>query len=60
VAARLALVTATLAVATGGALAVQVGEPAPDFTLTGNDGVAYTLSEAFGDQVQILYFIGYA
>jgi hypothetical protein len=46
---------------TGSALAqAGLGEPAPDFTLTGNDGIEYTLSDAFGTRVQLLYMLGYA
>jgi len=61
VAGRLALVAALLAVAAPAALAqAELGTPAPDFTLTGNDSVSYTMSDAIGDQVQILHMIGYA
>jgi hypothetical protein len=37
-----------------------LGGPAPDFTRTGNDGVSYTLSDGFGDTVQLLHMIGFA
>ncbi len=58
---RLALTAAVLALSCSGALAqAGLGEPAPDFMLTGNDGVVYTLSDAFGDQVHMLYIIGYS
>ena len=58
---RLALATALLALAAPGAFAqAELGSPAPDFTLTGNDGVPYTMSDVIGDQVQILHMIGYA
>jgi len=58
---RLALATALLALAAPGAFAqADLGSPAPDFTLTGNDGVPYTMSDVIGDQVQILHMIGYA
>ena len=60
VAGRLALAAAILALSCSGALAAQVGDPAPDFTKTGNDGASYTLSDAFGSQVQMLYWIGYS
>jgi len=52
---------ALLALWAGAALAqAPLGGPAPDFTLTANDGVAYTLSDGFGSQVQLLHMIGYA
>jgi hypothetical protein len=58
---RLSIAAAVVCLAAGGALAqANLGSPAPDFTLTGNDGVPYTLSDAFGTQVQLLYFVGYA
>ena len=58
---RLALAAACLALAAPAALAqAALGDPAPDFTLTGNDGVAYTLSDAFDDQVQLLHMVGFA
>ena len=61
VAGRLALTAAVLALTCSGALAqAGLGDPAPDFTKTGNDAVSYTLSDAFGDQVQMLYFVGYS
>jgi hypothetical protein len=57
----LALTLALTALAAPGAFAqAELGSPAPDFTLTGNDGVEYTMSDAIGDQVQILHMIGYA
>ncbi len=57
---RAALV-ALLALWAGAALAqAPLGGPAPDFTRTGNDGQSYTLSDAFGDQVQLLHMVGYA
>ena len=37
----------------------QVGQPAPDFTRTGNDGQTYTLS-ALQDHVVFLWMVGYA
>jgi peroxiredoxin Q/BCP len=35
---------------------VEVGEPAPDFTLPGSDGQSYTLSELRGQHVVIAFF----
>lgn len=58
--ARLALAAALLALAAGGAWAqAAIGDPAPDFTLLGNDGQSHTLSDRFGQQVQLIYFMGY-
>lgn len=58
---RLALAMSLVALAAPGAFAqAELGSPAPDFNLTGNDGVLYTMSDAIGDQVQILHMIGYA
>ncbi len=55
------ILSALLALWAGAALAqAPLGGPAPDFTLTGNDGVAYTLSDGFGSQVQLLHMIGFA
>ena len=36
-----------------------LGDPAPDFTLIDNDGRTVTLSDAFGDKVQLLHMVGY-
>lgn len=56
-----AVIVGLLAAAPGGALAqAGLGEPAPDFTLTASGGEVYTLSEAFGRQVQLLHMIGFA
>lgn len=60
VAGRLALTAILLALASGALASPGVGDPALDFTLTGNDGTSYTLSDAFGDKVQMLYFVGYS
>ncbi len=61
VAGRLAQGLALVALLAGGALAQpNVGDPAPDFTLTGNDGNSYTMSDAIGSQVQLLFFVGYS
>ena len=35
---------------------VLIGEPAPDFSLPGIDGVYYTLSEQVGKPVVLVYF----
>ncbi len=61
VAERLALATTILALTCGGAFAqAGLGDPAPDFTRDGNDGMTYTLSDVFGEKVQLLYFIGFS
>lgn len=36
--------------------APDVGDPAPDFTLPGTDGVQYTLSDLRGQYVVIAFF----
>ena len=41
---------------TAAAMAVEVGEAAPDFTLPGSDGQTYTLSELRGQHVVIAFF----
>ena len=38
------------------ALAVEVGEVAPDFTLPGSDGQTYRLSDLRGQHVVIAFF----
>lgn len=43
----------TLSAAVG---AVEVGQPAPDFTLPGSDGQTYTLSDLRGQHVVIAFF----
>ena len=55
-----ACVAILLALASGALAAPGVGDPAPEFTLTGNDGTSYTLSDAFGEKVQMLFFVGYS
>ena len=57
---RLALAAIVLALASGGLAAPEVGDPAPDFTLTGNDDTSYTLSDVYGEKVQMLFFVGYS
>jgi len=50
-----------VAASAAGALAqAQLGSPAPDFTLLGNDGQMHTLSDGFGSTVQFLFMVGYA
>ncbi len=55
---------AILAAGAGQALAqAQIGDLAPDFTLAGNDGNSYTLSDYRQDgnqQVVLLFMMGYA
>lgn len=54
------ILAAVIALWAGAALAqAPLGGPAPEFTLTGNDGVAYTLSDGFSSQVQLLHMIGF-
>ena len=57
--ARLASVLASAAIGARvsfAAQAVEVGEPAPDFSLPGSDGQTYTLSELRGQHVVIAFF----
>ncbi len=54
---RAALASAVICViASGVAHAVEVGQPAPDFTLMGSDGQSYTLSDLHGQHVVIAFF----
>ncbi len=46
--------------ASGAAAQANLGDPAPDWTLLGNDGNEHSLSDGFGSQVQLLHMIGYA
>jgi peroxiredoxin Q/BCP len=51
------LITAAFGlIVSSAAQAVEVGEPAPDFTLPGSDGQSYTLSELRGQHVVIAFF----
>jgi peroxiredoxin Q/BCP len=47
---------ALLAVSASVNAAPEVGDPAPDFTLPGSDGVQYTLSQMRGKHVVIAFF----
>jgi len=38
------------------AQAIEVGDPAPDFTLPGSDGKQYSLSDLRGQHVVIAFF----
>ena len=58
---RSAVMVLALSLTATGALAqADLGDPAPDFTLNGNDDASYTLSDVYGDQVQLLFMIGFA
>ena len=58
---RGAVMVLALSLTAGGALGqADLGDPAPDFTLIGNDGMSYTLSDVYGDQVQLLHMVGFA
>jgi hypothetical protein len=55
-----ALILLCLALCAGEGFAqAQLGQPAPDFTLTDNGGVEQTLS-ALEDRVVFLWMVGYA
>ena len=54
------MVLALSLTATGALAQADLGDPAPDFTLLGNDGTSYTLSDVYGDQVQLLFMVGFA
>lgn len=47
---------AIAALSSGVVQAVEVGQPAPDFTLPGSDGQTHTLSELRGQHVVIAFF----
>lgn len=49
-------VTAAAFVISAAAIAVEVGDAAPDFTLPGSDGETYTLSDLRGQHVVIAFF----
>lgn len=53
--ARIGLFTATLLVSVA-ASAVEVGDPAPDFVLSGSDGETHSLSDLRGQHVVIAFF----
>ncbi len=54
------LVVGVLVLAAGQVFAqAQLGQPAPDFTRTGNDGQSYTLGD-LQDNVVFLWMVGYA
>lgn len=53
------LLTCLLLTAGQGFAQAQLGQPAPDFTLTDNDGVQHTLSEQ-ADRVVFLWMVGFA
>ena len=54
------LVVGALVVSAGHVFAqAQIGQPAPEFTRTGNDGQSYTLSD-LRDNVVFLWMVGYA
>ena len=54
----LLMLVALTALSAVDAVAVQVGDTAPDFTLLDPDGQSYTLS-AYRGKVVVLAFIGY-
>jgi len=54
------LVVGVLVVSAGQVFAqAQLGQPAPGFTRTGNDGQSYTLGD-LQDNVVFLWMVGYA
>ncbi len=55
---QLVLTAALAAVALGGqfAAALEVGEKAPDFTLSASDGNTYSLSQFAGDKPVVIAF----
>ncbi len=52
---RLTMTAAAVLLSTA-AMAVEVGDAAPDFTLPGSDGQSYTLSDLRGQHVVIAFF----
>ncbi len=51
-----ALLSAVLALGSQLALALEVGDKAPDFSLSASDGQTYTLSQFAGDKPVVIAF----